>query len=257
MDLGIIYRLEQETGSGKSMLATYFVNLFFEMTTNNFYDEKNDRYHSLGLVFSTTHMFKTDKNPYFRENDFTYTPLGVLPIHLFEKIINEYKLDIPIFCSFDDFDNNGNIMNTFFRKSTDWKRKYNMIMLFIGHYDKDLQKSVRDNSNYRFIVDVSNKNDIVGVLYQFKTLYDEYGKSFRVEIPYDFEIENVFDDLKDMYDTKERVKQANPYSFEKEMVKFCKGMNKEQLSDTLSMFINDQKKFSKELEKFSEILNIY
>ncbi len=256
MDSGIIYRFEQQTGVGKTMTAAFLANRFFELTTDNFYDEKKDEYYSLGIVFSTCHLFKTNKNEYFRENDYFYTPIGILPLHLFDIIVNELKLEIPILCIFDDFDNNGKIMNTFFRKSTNFKRKYNMILIFIGHYDKDLQKSVRENSNFRFLVEIRDNKDIVGVMFEFKELYDELGNKFKVEIPHDFEILNVFDDLKNMYDTKERVDLANPYTFERELLRICKGMNKKQLSSILSMFINDKKEFTKKFDDFSEKLGI-
>lgn len=253
---GVVNRFSQNTGVGKTMLATALVNRFFELTTNNYYDERKNKYHSLGLVFSTCHMFKTGKNPFFREKDFYYTPLGILPLGFFDKFNQVYDVEIPIIAIFDDFDNNQMIMNKFFKTMTGYKRKYNMELYFIGHYDKDLVKSVRENTDFRYIIEIRDKKDIVGRVYQKKIVFDELGQQYEIEIPFDFELIDVFDDLKDMYDTKENVDKANSYTFEREMLNFCKGMNEKDLAETLSMFIGNKKEFDDKFEYFKEKLNI-
>jgi len=254
---GIVYRIERKTGTGKTMFACNQVNRFFELTTNNYYDESTKKYYSLGLVFATCHFFKKDDiNPYFRERDFFYTPIGVLPLGLFDKFNQKYGLKIPILVIFDDFHKNRMVMDTFFKTMTMWKRKYHMEIYFIGHYKKDLEISIRENCDYRIIVDIVNNRDIEGKMYETIEILNENGFPEQYEIAHDFYLENVFDDLKELYDTTEAVKPATPYLIEKEMLKNCKGMTKEQLSDTLGMFIKSKKEFQDKFKFYVNELNI-
>jgi len=253
---GSINRFEQDTGKGKTMTATYIVNRFFEQTTNNFYDEKNDKYYSLGLVYSTCHMFfKPNINPYFRIDDYHYTPLGLLPLWKFDEFNQEYNLKIPVCVIYDDSENSRMFLERFVKLSTSWKRKYHMEINFIGHYDKDVNKKVRTICNNRFILNIF-KNNIEGKLYKKYTDIDELGKEYTYEIPIEFVLKDVVNDLKQLYNTYEVVNPITPIGFEKEILKNCKGMNRDELESVLILFIGNKKELIDKIKYFSEKLNI-
>lgn len=256
MNEGVINRFEQETGKGKTMTATYIVNRFFEQTTNNFYDEKNDKYYSLGLVYSTCHMFfKPELNPYFRVDDFHYTPLGLLPLWKFDDFNQVYDLKIPVCVVYDDSENSKMFLERFIKFSTSWKRKYHMEINFIGHYDKDVNRKVRMICNNRYILNIY-QNHIEGILYKKYKEIDELGKEVVYEIPNEFVLKNVVDDLKQLYDTYEVVNPITPIKFEREILKNCKGMNRDDLEQVLILFIGNKKELEKKIEYFSQKLGI-
>lgn len=253
---GVVNRFEQNTGVGKTMTATYIVNRFFEQTTNNFYDEKNKKYYSLGLVFSTCHMFfKQDLNPYFRIDDYNYSELGLLPLWKFDDFNQKYGLKIPICVVYDDSENSRMYLERAIKHSTSWKRKYHMEINFIGHYDKDVNRKVREICNNRYILNIY-KNNIEGILYKRYKEIDELGKEITYEIPIEFVLKEVVNDLKQLYDTYEVVDPITPIAFEREIIKNCKGMNRENLEKVLVLFFGNKKELEKKIEYFSEKLKI-
>lgn len=254
---GVINRFEQNTGKGKTMTATYIVNRFFEQTTNNFYDKENDEYYSLGLVYSTCHMFfKPNINPYFRKDDYNYTPLGLLPLWKFEKFNTEYGLKIPVCVIFDDSENSKMFIERAIKFSTSWKRKFHMEINFIGHYDKDVNRKVREICNNRYILNIFN-NNIEGTLYKKYIEIDDYGIERTYEMPIEFVLKDVVDDLKLLYDTYEVVNPITPIGFEREIINNCKGMKRDELEQVLILFIGNKKELEKKIEYFSEKLEIY
>lgn len=252
---GVINRFEQNTGVGKTMTATYIVNRFFEQTTNNYYDERQDVYYSLGLVYSTCHMFfKNGINPYFRINDYNYTPLGLLPLWKFEKF-NDLGLRIPICVVYDDSENSRMFIERAIKYSTSWKRKFHMEINFIGHYDKDVNKKVRSICNNRYILNIF-KNNIEGILYRKYKEIDDLGKEITYEIPIEFVLKEVVNDLKELYDTYEIVNPITPIEFEREILKNCKGMNRKELERVLTLYIGNKKELIDKIEYYSEKLGI-
>jgi hypothetical protein len=253
---GVINRFEQETGTGKTMTATYIVNRFFEQTTNNFYDEINDKYYSLGLVYSTCHMFFKPKiNPYFREKDYNYTPLGLLPLWKFDDFNQVYGLKIPICVIYDDSDNSRMFLENFIKKSTSWKRKYHMEINFIGHYNKDVNKKVREICNNRYILNIF-KDNIEGILYRKYKEIDVVGNEIIYEIPKEFVLKYVVNDLKQLYDTYEVVNPITPFEFEREILKNCKGMKRIDLERVLTLFIGNKKELIDKINDYSKKLGI-
>jgi hypothetical protein len=237
------------------MIITFLINRFFELTTNNYYDIENKKYYSIGKAFSNYHLYKTEKNPLFREKDFHYTPIGVLPLHKFDDYNQKYKIKVPVFVAFDDSEAIKTYLYHFLNNTTDWSRKFNMDINIVGHYDKDIQKRIRTISRNMYVVNLFNKDFIEGILYRTESFNDN-GNIIDIKIPYKFIIKNAFSRLKDLYDTTERVKKATPIMFEKEIIKNCKGMNKEELEQTLMCYIQNQNTLEKKISYFSEILNI-
>lgn len=248
-----IAQIVDTTGVGKSMTLTYFINRFFEITTNNFQDNDGN-YYSLGKVYATFHVFKTERNPLFREQDFHYTPIGILPLHKFEND----EINFPYLVVIDDSENitNNVDMKTFLNNTTSWHRKLCIDMYLVGHYDKDVQKRIRNISQYRYVINLVKKNYLEGALYS-KRKFNDNGNIITVEIPTKFIIQNIFDDCKDLYNTREIGKMSSEYLFNKGMLEMCKGMNREQLENTINVYIKDKKIKKEKIEYYCNKLKIY
>ena len=210
----------ENVGSGKTLYMCYRANLFFERN-------------KVGKVYANFHLFKNTVNPKFREKDFIYTPLGLLPLSEFEN--KEPKLVL-----LDDSEAIKNL-DDYFDIITGMSRKSHIDVIIIGHYYADINKRKRTLLQYKLKVNYLESRDILEAI-----LID------NENINYPFGVRDILKYCKELYDTYEVVKKATPSLIEREIKRFSKSLT--DLEHNLKFLYKGKRDYERELKKYKEVL---
>lgn len=215
--------ITEKTGSGKTLLYCYRANIFFERNLK-------------GKVVANFHLFKIKgNNDKFREKDFIYSPLGLLPLDLLENENRGY----PILLLIDDSEaikNNSYYIEQLVRLS----RKSDICLYMIGHYRTDINRKKRSVMDYRLKVNYLESIDFLELVY-----IDDNN------INYQGGLKNAVKRLGSLYDTNEIVVESTPSLINKELKRFSNSLI--ALEKNLKFLIKSKTEYRNELKRYKQL----
>lgn len=212
-------------GMGKSYYMCDVANTFFE---NN----------KKGKVIANFHLFyDKDLNPYFREKDFIYSPIGMIDLTWLEN------LGVPILIMLDDSEAIPNL-DAYYDVVVRLSRKLDIDVYLVGHYYTDVSRKKRHISVYRVeLFGLDENKNLNGIIVD------------NNDINYEFTISNEFERITQLYDTKEIVQIATPSLIDSEIKLHSKTLV--DLEKNLKFFFKSEAKYEKKLLLYKKQLNFF